>query len=271
MKYYHFVNSGIGKFLINPKTWKKYEFKYIKKAEHVIVITQAAKTYYSEVLNINPDKISVVSNSVGEDFYKNHAIDKSIEKKLNTKSFNLLYLGDTSYRRGLETAIKALKFLIPQIPEIKLIIVGKSKSDPQLKAIVAENNWQKHVAFEGFQDIKLFPSYIHFSHIGICPLHRNIHHDTTYANKIFQYLSFGKPIIVSDSTAQAEIAIKYHCGLVFEDRNIEEFVNATLKLYKNKDLYSTMSINAINAIKTDLNQKVLLAPLLKIYSTHEKH
>ena len=76
---------------------------------------------------------------------------------------------------------------------------------------------------EGWQDESLFPSYISSGSIGISPLHRNIHHDTTYANKLFQYMSFGKPLLVSDATAQKNLIERTNSGLVHQEKNAVDF------------------------------------------------
>ena len=46
------------------------------------------------------------------------------------------------------------------------------------------------------------------SAVCISPLLRNLHHDTTYANKIFQYMALAKPLLVSDATAQKNIILE---------------------------------------------------------------
>ena len=52
MKYYAHVNSILGKLLIHASQWKKYEYKYIKAAQKVIVITEEAKEYYDlDIIN----------------------------------------------------------------------------------------------------------------------------------------------------------------------------------------------------------------------------
>lgn len=264
MKFYSHTHSLLGKLLINPKRWKRGEYKYIKKADKVIVITHAAKEYYCQQIDIDPNKFYIVANSVQPRFYTDYLINKDITKKYKNH-YSLLYLGDTGLRRGLETAIKAMPELILKIPNIKLVIVGKSRTDHILKNLIKENQLEDYVDFVGWQNFDLFPSYIIASDIGICPLHRNIHHDTTYANKIFQSLSFGKPIIVSDCTAQKDIAIDYECGLVFKDRDIKDYKDQILKLHKEKDLYSKMSVNALKAIKNHLNWDVISKDLKKIY------
>lgn len=264
MKYYTHVNTGPGKMLISTSRWKKFEYQYIRQADKVVVVTDEAKKYYADRIGVDKDKFYVVPNSVRPEFYTNYTIDDDILLRHKGR-YVILYLGDTGLRRGLETAIRSLEFLIPQIPDIRLLIVGRSKTDQLLKKLVSKNNWDEHVEFTGWKDADLFQSFLMASDIGISPIHRNLHHDTTYANKIFQYMAFGKPLVVSNCTAQENLVKKYQCGLVFEDRDARDFSEKIISLYAQRALYERLSANARKAIHSHLNWDILSTGLLKLY------
>lgn len=266
MKYYFHVNSRLGKLLIKPLIWKKFEFRYIKKADNVITVTEEAANYYIENTSESSKKFYVVPNTVRKSFYLDYHIDDDIISKYKD-SFTLLYLGDTGLRRGLNTVLESLKFLIPLIPNIKIVIVGNSKEDGVLKDYVIKNSYQRYASFTGWQDFNLFQSYILASKIGICPIHKNLHHDTTYANKIFQYMALGKPIVVSDCTSQQSLVEKYRCGLVFSDRNSKDFADKIITIYKDKDYYKELSKNASTSVVNNLNWETTSENLTNIYNS----
>ncbi|MEO1627842.1 MAG: glycosyltransferase family 4 protein [Bacteroidota bacterium] len=264
MKYYQHVNTLLGKLLIRPATWKRFEFGYIKKADRVITVTEEAAQYYAQETAEPMSKFCVVPNTVRKSFYTDHVMDEKIISAYKD-SFTVLYLGDTGLRRGLLTVFEALPYLVPEIPNIKIVVVGKSKEDHILKGYVAENQHEKYVAFEGWQNFSLFPSYIAAADIGICPIHRNLHHDTTYANKIFQYMAFGKPIVVSDCTSQENLVKKYNCGLVFTEQNPRDFADKVLALAKDENYYQEISANASKAIQDHLNWSITSRNLQELY------
>ncbi|MGB1205760.1 MAG: glycosyltransferase family 4 protein [Chitinophagales bacterium] len=265
MKYYAHVQSFLGKLLIFPNRWKKFEYRYIKEANNVIVITEAAKQYYlDEIAKLDATKFCVVPNTVRKAFYTNYDLDNDIIAEYKPY-FTILYLGDTGLRRGMITIIRALEYIIPIIPNIKLVIVGSSKTDNILKKLVADLGYEQYVDLKGWQNFKLFQSFLTACHISVCPIHKNIHHETTFANKIFQSLSFGKPIVVSDCKAQADIVYDYECGLVFEDRNIKDFADKILTLHKDKDLYNRLSNNATKAVQKHLNWNITAQTLKNLY------
>ena len=264
MKFYKHVNSLLGKLLISPKKWKIAEEKFSKAANNIIVVTNAAKTELCNRTGLNKDKITVFPNTVRKSFYTDFDLDNNIVEKYRN-NFVLLYLGNTSKRRGISTVINSLKVLKTQIPEIKFIVVGSSSYDNELKYLSKINNVQNLISFEGWRNENSFQSYLSICDIGVSPLESNIHHDTTYANKIFQYMSFGCPMICSNVIAQKEIVEKYEVGELFSPGNSKEFTEKVISLYNNKDKINTYSLNSRSAIENHLNNDIVSTEIVKIY------
>jgi glycosyltransferase involved in cell wall biosynthesis len=264
MKYYKHVNTFPGKYLIFPSIWKKFEKKYIQLSDRVVVVTNSAKEYYVNLYGVNPGKIFVVPNTVREKFYREYKLNRQIVERFKGK-FNFLYLGETGRRRGMFELIDAMKKAINMGVEANLIIVGTSKDEYLLKEKVKKNNLGKNVFIEGWKDFGLFQSYLTVADVGVCPLHRNIHHDTTFANKIFQYASFGLPVIASNSTAQKRVLDKMQCGLFHEAKNSDDLAKKLFEIYKKKDLRNKLSTNAIEAIRTKYKWEIISMSLIDLY------
>lgn len=264
MKFYKHVNSFLGKLLISPKKWKIAEEKFSKAANNIIVVTNAAKTELCNRIGLNKNKITVFPNTVRKSFYTDFDLDNNLVEKYRD-NFVLLYLGNTSKRRGISTVINSLKVLKTKIPEIKFIVVGSSSYDNELKYLSKNNNVQNLVSFEGWRNENSFQSYLSICDIGVSPLESNIHHDTTYANKIFQYMSFGCPMICSNVIAQKEIVEKYEVGELFSPGNSKEFTEKVISLYNNKDKINAYSLNSRSAIENHLNNDIVSTEIVKMY------
>ncbi len=266
MKFYRHVNRLSGKLLIYPKVWKRFEYKYIQIADKVIVVTEAAKNYYlKEIKSLDKEKFIITPNTSSSLFTTNFKINSDILTKFENKQV-ILYLGETGLRRGLLDVIRAIPKIIKSHKDVVLVIVGKSKDDELLKHEAEKLRLTNHVIFEGWKDFSLFQSYLKIAKIGISPLHRNIHHDTTYANKLFQYLSFGIPILVSNSTAQKDLVEKYNCGLIHKEKNSEDIAKKLLRLLNDTDIYTSFQANAKYATKEFLNWETTSMPLKQFYT-----
>lgn len=265
MRFYPHLYRFPGKYVISPKKWKNKEEEFIRKATTVIVVTSEAKDEIKKRLPIDTDKIVEVPNTVRQSFYKNPRVYPEILKQYSN-SFVVLYIGDTGLRRGLKTAIKSVHLIKNKIENIKLVIVGKNTSDIILKNLVKNLQVEAHVDFLGWKDQSLFQSYILSSAICISPLHRNVHHDTTYANKIFQYMSLGRPVLGSNASAQEKIIKKANAGLIHQDRDVQDFSNKVLELYNNKDLREEFGKNGSEFIENEFSWENTSKKLLHVYA-----
>jgi glycosyltransferase involved in cell wall biosynthesis len=266
MKLYPHLQKFPGKYIISPKKWKKKEEEFILKSNKVISVSpEFLDTLRPRILD-SSTKLVLVPNTIRKSFFEDYVTEEAIINKYKD-NFVILYLGDTHLRRGLQTAISAVKNLSLQIPNLKLVIVGKNTTDTILKKQVDELGVQHLVDFEGWQDVSFFQSYILTSAICISPLHRNLQHDVAYANKIFQYMSFAKPLLVSDAIAQKKIVEKTNSGLVHKERNVDDFTDKVLQLYKNKELRNTLGFNGERFVKGEFSWEETSKELIEMYKT----
>lgn len=268
MKLYPHLQKFPGKQLISPSKWKQYEERFIRKADKIITVSQEFIDEVVKRTSIDKTKIDLVPNTVQKSFYQNAVFNKSIIERYKN-DFVILYLGDTGLRRGLQTAIEATKTLSKEIENLKLVIVGRNTTDTILKSQVKELGISDNVDFEGWQNVSLFPSYIVASAICISPLHRNIQHDVAYANKLFQYMSFAKPVLVSDAIAQKRLIERTNSGSVHEERNAKDFANKVLELYKDEKLRNTLGANGKRFIEEEFNWEKTSQKLVQIYDELE--
>ena len=265
MKFYPHLQKFPGKYIISPKKWKEKEKEFILKSDKIITVSPNFAKDIIEKNNIEKEKMILVPNTVRKSFFKEAIYSDVIKKKYSNK-YVVLYLGDTNIRRGLLTAIRATEFLSKQIANFKLVIVGSNTTDSILKEETKKLNLESFIDFEGWQDVSLFPSYIVASNICISPLYRSIQHDVAYANKIFQYMSFGKPILVSNAIAQKEIVERVNSGLVHLEKNKDDFSSKVLELYQNKEKAEELGNNGKEFIENEFSWEGTSQALVKLYN-----
>jgi glycosyltransferase involved in cell wall biosynthesis len=269
MKMYSHVNSWIGKKLINVTFWETKQIELIKNYNRLIVVTEEAKKDVLKYQAILPDYVYTVPNTPNIDVFLNYPLKETIINRYKD-AFVILYLGSTGKRRGTETAIRSVKILKNKIANLKLVIVGNSRDDRFLKLLTKKLGVEDNVDFEGWQDLNTFPSYIKASNVCISPLLRNRHHDTTYANKLFQYMAMGKATVVSDCTAQANVVQRESCGLVHRSSDEVDLSEKIYMLFNNSNLCEEYGKNGRKAVIEKYNWKNTSKNLLKLYADIEK-
>ncbi|MEX2574076.1 MAG: glycosyltransferase family 4 protein [Balneolaceae bacterium] len=262
MEMYKHVNSLPGRWLIRTDRWRRRQRELMKAADHVILVTEEARRV-SEADGIPLSRTTAVPNVVraGPDTPDTGCTPTDTAKD----TFTLLYIGDTSLRRGTETALKAVDLLREKIPGIQLRLVGSSSQDDELYRIVRERRLEGRVHFEGWQKPELLPGFIEKSDVCLSPLLRNIHHDTTYANKLFQYMAAGKPVVASDCTAQAAVVKQEKCGLVHRAGDAGDLADAVLTLYRDRGSREEMGRNGLAAVKERWNWETAGSSLVAAY------
>jgi glycosyltransferase involved in cell wall biosynthesis len=266
MKLYPHLQKFPGKYIISPKRWKQKEEEFIEKADKVITVSPEFLSTLERRIPAARNKLVLVPNTIRSSFFEDYILEEAIVNKYKN-NFVLLYLGDTHLRRGLQTAIASLETIHEKIPEIKLVIVGKNTTDAILKQQAKELNVERFIDFEGWKNVSLFQSYILSSAICISPLHRNLQHDVAYANKIFQYMSFGKPLLVSDAIAQKKLIEKTKSGLVHKEKDVEDFAQKILKLYDDASLRKQLGEHGEKFVRNDFSWEQTSKKLINLYDT----
>ncbi len=264
MQLYNHTNSWPGNRLINLNRWKTKQKELMNRAGQVILVSEEARKYAQRVDGIPLKKTVSVPNVVSLDRFDTGCRDEELEEITRGKC-SLLYIGDTSLRRGTMTILEMCYLMQNHSIDLQVIFVGESSQDNHLKAFVKQRGLESVVQFEGWQKPEKLPAYINAADICLSPLLRNPHHDTTYANKLFQYMACGKPVVASDCPAQAAVVNQEKCGVVFEAGNSAELAKVVVDLYKNPKQRKWMGKNGATAVRERWNWNVTGKNLLGVY------
>jgi len=268
MALYPHLQRFPGKNLVSIPKWKKKEEAFARVFNRTVVVTEEAREDLVERSGVERSRVLVMPNTVAPEFFTGAHVDQGLVGRFR-ENFVLLYLGDTGLRRGLLTAIESLPALKEAIPGLKLVIVGSNSTDDVLRNRVLDLGLQENVCFEGWKDEALFPSYLTAADVCISPLLRNRHHDTTLANKLFQYMAFSKPVLASDATAQENMIDRASCGLVHRAGDSQDFAEKCLSLFEDRGKRRILGQNGKRFLETDFSLERIGRPLLDYYRSLE--
>ena len=113
------------------------------------------------------------------------------------------------------------------------------------------NNLSKYVEFKGYVPNKDVQTEIENSHVL---LHPSFREGGSWA--IMEAMSFGLPVICLNTSGPKDM-VTNSCGLLIDlvspEQVSEDIGNGLLQLSKDSELYSELSKNAINRVKTEYN------------------
>ncbi|MBA4376810.1 MAG: hypothetical protein C0401_11660 [Anaerolinea sp.] len=213
-------------------------------ANHVLTIHEPMRQLFINKRRVRQGKISVVMNWPDDKIFR---FSGEGPVSMNGK-FTMIYAGTIAERYGLQTAIRALPLLIPEIPNLQLRILGKGDYTTALQQLAKELDVEDYVSFETPIPLINIPDAYRSSDIGISP-----HADPTFGSiyfstKVAEYLAVGLPAIV----ARTPIMAHYYDDsqvVFFEPNDYHGFANCVLELHHDQEYRKNLIENGLELSK----------------------
>lgn len=212
----------------NPSVASLIENIALVGFDHILVVAEENRQRLYRK-GVDPKKISVVGNTPNLDVFRDTPVPEEIRARFEG-AFVLLYIGEVSPYRGLDTVVRALPEIRKRIPNIKLAILGKGDGITEVQSIAQSFGVLEYIDLVGFRPLKELPGYIVGSDVCIIPHHRNEHIDTTLPNKLFDYMALGKPIIATDAAPLKRIIESEGCGRTYKSGDSAAFASLVNEL-----------------------------------------
>lgn len=156
---------------------------------------------------------------------------------------NVVFIGALSERTGVCTLLESMEYLHNRHPDARCIIMGSGD-----KSIIEK--WRKRgwVAFRiaSYWDM---PNIMSDVYIAAIPWSASfVHNNLTIPLKLFDYMSFGRPIVATNCKVMAQFIKKNKIGVITND-DPRSFADGLAKLMDDRNLACKMGMNAIRAIE----------------------
>ncbi|MHA1251157.1 MAG: glycosyltransferase family 4 protein [Candidatus Helarchaeota archaeon] len=249
------------------RIYEKIDFLY---SNRIIAISPLMKKLLIKNYKIPSDKIDIISSGVNSELFNpNKEFNLDIKfKNINEKDFKIiLYEGNITQKRGIETLIKSIFLVKKKIKNIKLILIGNISNKYKfiINKIVNDLNLTKNVILTGFVDYKKVPAFISIADICVSPLYPIISYQISSPLKILEYLSMEKPVIASDIYAHRLLIKNYYNGQLVEPKNPIALANAITYILENYEDCKKWGKNGRKMILKKYTWKIKTKELLKTY------
>lgn len=254
--------------IVRPGKWIKLEERLLRYCDRIILLSDEFHDQLSSRYGIESDKFVIFPNVPDLVSYENSFYEEVIQKQ-NPDDFVFLYIGRVAHRRGIQYVLKAMKIVLKTTSRIRVSFIGpldkldktwflKEINDP----IIAKN-----IEYIPWKDPSELPNHIKASDAGISPLVRNAQHESGIANKVFQSLMFGKPVIVSDCSPQANLIKENNCGLVYKYDDVEALAQSMLRMASSTEMARDFGANGRQIIVEKYNSENFGKNLIRLYSS----
>lgn len=173
--------------------------------------------------------------------------ENRISKNLSFSNTFIL-IGSASERYGSKIVLEAFKELNESGKQCNLILVCREGEKKYFEDYFKyQKNWLEITTASG-DDLK---NFYQKSSWGIVMLKKNPYNDKAIPVKLFEYLSYGLPIIASNCFELAEFVEKNKIGLIFDD-NKDSFKEVLKKVLNNHKLWKYYQKNVLNILRENL-------------------
>lgn len=204
--------------------------KWFGKLDGRIAVSKPARDFISKFY---PANYEIIPNGVD----LNHlSPDVPPLPEFKDGKINILFLGRTEKRKGLEYLLKAYALIKPDLPDCRLIIVSpETKSRKKYEKQVAESGWQDVVFVGGVSD-KEKPRYYSTADIFCSPATGH----ESQGIVLLEAMASGKPVVASNISGYATVVKNGSEGLLVPPKQEVTLAQALSHLINNKSLRCEM-------------------------------
>jgi len=237
-------------------------FQSNKKYRSLIDLTIAENTdIYNQIIGEGEEskkKVVLINNGIDTDLFSPKTSEKYKRGSEYTDSdFIVTYLGRLSQEKGPDLFVDIANEVLKFDPLIKFVLAGPGSMFDEcymkikrlhLEASIKMPGKVNGVEYLSYTDLIVVPSRLDGRPLSI-----------------MESLSMGVPVIASRIGGIPEMVIDKKTGILCEKQNVKEFVDAILKLKKNRALLMNMSKNAREFALKNFSNKVAEEKYKKIF------
>lgn len=237
---------------VNPKWFHpKERFKMrvltraaARRADHIIAVSEATKKDLINYYKISPEEISVIYEASSEEF-KHLNVDKvKVREKYKLKRDFFLYVGSFFTRRNIPLLIKAFRYVLEEIPNTELLLIGQDRSHPplELNKLLAGNRLEEKVKWLEYVPEADLVSLYNLTTAFIYPSSYE-----GFGLPVLEAMSCGTPVITSNCSSLLEVV--GDSGILVDPQDVKALTSAMLEILRNGSLQKDLASRGIKRAK----------------------
>ena len=209
-------------------------------------------------LGVDPSRVVLVGNTPAnaDAIRRDWDPPADIADIVAAKRPSAIFVGNIYADRGLRFAIEGMHEVIREVPKAMLVVVGEGRERIPLQELAAREGLNDYVRFVGWKHHNDHPAYLRYAQVGLLPFVETEHIRITLANKLFDYMAAGIPIVASDVPSMRRVIDETKTGILVPASDKQALGRAMITLFKDDALRAEMGRHGVAAIddKYDWNK-----------------
>jgi len=244
-----------------PMSYFLFPFRhYINETDKIIAVSQAAAEFISNFTK--RERIVVIPNGV--DVHRFHSVNSAVSKSLprsNLGKHIMLYVGRLAYRKGIQTLLRAMPYILEAIPGTQLLIAGSGYMKSFLWLLTKSLHLEDHVKWLGSVPDDELPSLYNLSDVFILP---SIFAES-FGITLLEAMASGTPIVASEIGGVPEVVENGVSGILFKKGDERELADAVINVLTDKIVAEELANNARKKVVERYSWSVVVEAIEGVY------
>ena len=214
------------------------------------------------MLGVDRKKIFLIPPRCDSKLFNKKNIDPQKPKHLAQNKFNILFVGNLIFAKGVDILLEAFALIEKEYSDIGLVYVGDGEEAARLISRSSVLGVDKKVMFFGRIEYNSIPSIMHYSDILILPSR-----EEGVGRVILEAMAMKLPVIASNVGGIPLVIESQKDGILFESEDVHELKNHVLFLINNKDFSDNITTNAYQKFIDNYEYEVSINMFLNMYKS----
>jgi glycosyltransferase involved in cell wall biosynthesis len=223
--------SLLDRLVKNPRAAALVERAVLRRADTIIVVSEESRQRCLR-MGVSSDRLVHVGNTPA-DLDAIDAVRRDPARDDPTfHDFVLLFVGILMWDRGVAEVVSALPAIREAFPRTRLVVAGDGDERAAVERLIAERGLTSCIDLLGWREHASLPELYAKSDVGLLPFLPGRHVRITLANKLFDYMAAGVPIVASDLPPIRRIVDETKVGVLFAPGDPAALASAVIGLLR---------------------------------------
>lgn len=241
----------IQRLIRTPKGAAWLERYVLKRVAAVYVVSEESRARCI-ALGVPQERVVVVGNTPENlsDLARPHPVPADIADLVREEREILLFVGILIADRGVLDVIRAIPALRMRRPKVALVVVGDGPERAILEQEARKLGLEDCVRIVGWKHPEELGGYYQASRIGLLPFRDSPHVRLTLANKLFDYMGAGLPVLASDLPSMRRVLAETGAGKMHLPDDPADIARAAAQMLEDASGRTTMATAGRQAATT---------------------
>src|SRR3989338_8403 len=195
-------------------------------------------------------KINIIPMGVDLKLFTQKNRNTSLRRKLGVKKELILSVGRLAEKKGIKYLVMAMKDVVKEFPEAKLVVVGDGPERSNLEILTKKLKLDKNVLFAGGMENMHLPEFYATADLFVGPSIITESGDTEGLGVVFlEALASGTCVIGSNVGGIPDILENNKTGLLVNQKSPGQLANAIIRLLSDKGLRRRLASSGRKMVK----------------------